>query len=85
MKDSPGAGARNEALRAMKRFGRTIWHRWCGYHRRSRVETKMSCMKLLGQRLAARDFDRQTAGLQVRVAIRGRFTELGIPVTQPVG
>ena len=36
--DSAGAIARNEALRASKRFGRTIWRRWSGYHRRSRVE-----------------------------------------------
>ena len=47
--DTPGAVARNEALRASKRFGRTIWRRWSGYHRRSRVETKMHCVKLLGQ------------------------------------
>ena len=84
-KDSPGAAGRNEALRAIKRLGRTIWRRWSGDHRRSRVETKMNCMKLLGQRLAARDFDRQTAELQVRIAILNRFTALGIPVTQPVG
>ena len=36
--DSAGAIARNEALRASKRFGRTIWRRGSGYHRRSRVE-----------------------------------------------
>jgi transposase len=84
-KDSPGANGRNEALRAIKRFGRTLWRKWSGYHRRSRVETKMNCMKLLGQKLAARDFDRQTAELQVRIAILNRFTALGIPVTQPVG
>ena len=84
-KDSPGAGARKEALRAIKRRGRTLWRRWSGYHRRSRVETKMNCMKLLGQRLAARAFDRQTAELQVRIAILNRFTALGIPVTQPAG
>ena len=84
-RDSPGAGARNEALRAIKRLGRTIWRRWSGYHRRSRAETKMNCMKLLGQKLAARDFDRQTAELQVRIAILNRYTALGIPVTQPVG
>ena len=36
--DSAGAVARNEALRASRRFGRTIWRRWSGYHRRSRVE-----------------------------------------------
>ena len=37
--DTAGAIARNEALRASKRFGRTIWRRWSAYHRRSRVET----------------------------------------------
>ena len=65
-KDSPGVEARNEALRAIKRLGRTIWRRWSGYHRRSRAETKMNCMKLLGQKLMARDFDRQTAELHAR-------------------
>ena len=29
----------------------------------------MHCMKLLGQRLMARDFDRQVAELQVRIAV----------------
>ena len=42
--DTPGAIARNEALRASKRFGRTIWRRWSGYHRICRVETKMHCL-----------------------------------------
>jgi hypothetical protein len=51
---TPGAVARNEILRKSKRVGRTIWRRWSGYHRRSRVETKMHCVKLLGQRLMAR-------------------------------
>ena len=42
-------------------------------------------VKLLGQRLAARDFDRQVAEFQVRVAILNGFTALGIPVTEAVG
>lgn len=84
-KDSPGKRARNESLRAIKCFGRTLWRKWSGYHRRSRVEAKMNCMKLLGQKLISRDFDRQTAELQVRIAILNRFAALGIPVTQPVG
>ncbi len=83
--DTAGAIARNEALRASKRFGRTIWRRWSGYNRRSRVETKMHCVKLLGQRLAARDFDRQVAEFQVRVAVLNGFTALGIPITETVG
>lgn len=37
-----------------------------------------------GIRTNCRDFDRQTAELQVRIAILNRFTALGIPVTQPV-
>ena len=49
-----GAAARNEALRASKHLGRALWRRWSGYHRRSRAETKMHCVKLLGQRLRGR-------------------------------
>jgi len=80
-----GAIARNEALRAAKHLGRALWRRWSGYHRRSRVETKMHCVKLLGQRLMARDFDRQVAELQIRIAVLNGYTALGIPVTEAVG
>ena len=80
-----GAMARNEALRASKYLGRALWRRWSGYHRRSRVETKMHCVKLLGQRLMARDFDRQVAELQVRIAVLNGYTALGMPVTEAVG
>ena len=51
--ETAGAAARNEALRASKYLGRALWRRWSGYHRRSRAETKMHCVKLLGQRLMA--------------------------------
>ena len=83
--DTAGAVARNEALRVSRRLGRTIWRRWSGYHRRSRAETKMHCVKLLGQRLTARDFDRQVAEFQVRVAMLNGFTALGRPITEVVG
>jgi hypothetical protein len=46
---SAGAIARNDAVNAQRYLGRTLWRRWSGYHRRSRVETKMHCIKLLGQ------------------------------------
>jgi len=45
----------------------------------------MHCVKLLGQQLAARDFDRQVAEFQVRVAVMNGFTALGIPVTEAMG
>ena len=80
-KDGPGVEARNEALRAIKRLGRAIWKKWSGYHRRSLVETRMHCFKLLGQRLAARTFDRQKTELKVRAAILNRFSQIGTPNT----
>ncbi len=44
-----------------------------------------ACMNLLGQRLKARDLDRQVAAVQVRVAVQNGDTALGIPVTKAVG
>jgi len=79
--NTPGAKVRNEALRANRRLGRTIWKKWSGYHRRSLVETKMRCFKLLGERVKARIFNSQVAELQVRAALLNRFTQLGTPIT----
>jgi hypothetical protein len=47
---------RNELLKIVKRLGKMIWKKWSGYHRRSLVETKMHCIKLLGDKLSARNF-----------------------------
>ena len=80
-----GGIARNEALRASKYLGRAIWRTSSGYHRRSRTETKMHCLKLLGPSLMARDFDRQIAELHVRAAVLNGYTALGIPVTELMG
>jgi len=82
---SAGAITRNDAVNAQRYLGRTLWRRWSGYHRRSRVETKMHCIKLLSQSLMARDFERQVAEIQIRIAVLNRYTTLGIPVTEPVG
>lgn len=76
-----GAQARNEILRATRKLGRSIWKKWSGYHRRSLVETKMGCFKRLGERVMARDFQRQVTELQVRASILNRFTSLGTPET----
>lgn len=82
---SAGAIARNEAVSAQRYLGRTLWRRWSGYHRRSCVETKMQCTKLLGQLLMARDFERQVAEIQICIAVLNRYTALGISITEPVG
>ena len=73
-----------EALAACRRLGRSIWKRWIGYHRRSLVETKMSCIKRLGERVMSRTFERQVNELHIRAAILNRFTELGRPQTAAV-
>ena len=77
-----GSLERNELLRTIKRLGRIIWKKWSGYHRRSLVETKMRCIKLLGDKLSTRSFDSQVNELHARVAVLNRFTELGRPLTQ---
>ena len=75
---------RNEAVAACRRLGRTIWKAWSGYHRRSLVETKMHCIKRLGERVMSRTFERQVNELHIRAAILNRFTELGRPQTVAV-
>ena len=80
-----GCGGQNEPLRATKYLGRTIWRNRNGSHRRSRAETKMRGLKPLGQRLMARDFDRQVAEVQARIAVMNGYTAPGIPVTKTVG
>lgn len=80
-KAAAGADARNETLRALKRLGRTIWKKWSGYHRRSLVETKMHCFKLLGERVVSRTFDRQITELKLRAAVLNRFSQIGTPTT----
>ena len=75
--DCPAAKARNETLHATRHYGRAFWKRWTGYHARSRVEAKMRCLKAFGERIAARDPDRQTAEIHIRVALINRFNALG--------
>ena len=55
--------------------------KWSGYHQRSLVETKMHCIKLLGDKISARNFDSQVNEIHAGVASK-MFTELGRPHTQ---
>jgi hypothetical protein len=75
--NGPAARVRNEILRATRHYGRAFWKRWTGYHIRSRIEAKMRCFKAFGERIAARDPDRQTADVQIRIALMNRFNALG--------
>lgn len=75
--DCPAAVARNAILRDVREEGRAGWKRRNGYHVRSRAEAKMRCLKAFGERIAARDPDRQTAEIHIRVALTNRFNALG--------
>ena len=75
--DCPAAVARNAILRDVREEGRAAWKRRNGYHIRSRAEAKMRCLKAFGERIAARDPDRQTAEIHIRVALMNRFNALG--------
>ncbi len=83
--DGPAAVARNDILRATRHFGRAFWKRWTGYHLRSRIEAKMRCFKAFGERIAARDPDRQTAEVHIRIALMNRFSALGTAEIVRVG
>jgi hypothetical protein len=96
--DCPAATARNETLRATRNYGRAFWKRWTGYHVRSRIEAnplmvcrqttagqRMRCLKAFGERIAARDPDRQTAEIQIRVALMNHFSALGTAEIVRVG
>ncbi|PRY21881.1 hypothetical protein CLV78_108153 [Aliiruegeria haliotis] len=43
------------------------------------------CLKFLGQRIAARDSDRQVAELQVGIAVINGYPTLGTSVTEAKG
>ncbi|MBL3567313.1 IS5/IS1182 family transposase, partial [Rhodovulum sulfidophilum] len=40
-------------------------------------EAQMNRLKLFGERIMSRDPDRQTAEIQIRIAIMNRFSALG--------
>ncbi len=75
--DCPAARARNETLRTTRHFGRAFWKRLTGYHARSRIESQMRRLKSFGERITARDPDRQAAEIHVRIALMNRFSALG--------
>ncbi len=71
------ASPRNDIPGATRRLGQTIWKRWSGHHVCSRVEARMRNLKSLGERIATKDPDRQTAEIHIRMARMGRFNTVG--------
>jgi len=77
--------ARDENLREIRQKGRKRWKQESGYHRRSLAETAMSRYKrMVGEKLQARDFARQSTEAFVGVLMLNRMTALGMPQSYPV-
>ena len=72
-----------DSTNELRHLGWRLWKKWSGYHRRSLVETTMLRFKLLGDRLAARQPERQVAEVHVRCAILNTFNRQEMPVTVP--
>ena len=76
-------------LNVTRRLRRKIWKRWTGYHRRSLVETKMRCLKLLGERVMARGLDAKWPSYRCvppcLIALRDWHTYDGGHAVNPLG
>ena len=80
------AKARNETLRATKRYGRAFWKNWTeyhtrsyAYHTRSYVEARIQCLKSFDERITAQDPDRQTAQIHICIALVNHSTPSALP------
>jgi IS5 family transposase len=71
---------RNTNLRRVWEVGRKAWKEESGYHRRSLAETTMFRFKtIFGDRLAAREEQRQQTEARLKCAALNRMTRLGMP------
>jgi len=71
---------RNTNLRRVWEVGRKAWKEENGYHRRSLAETAMFRFKtLFGDRLSAREQQRQKTEARIKCAALNRMTRLGMP------
>ncbi len=72
--------SRDEAIRQIRRRGRSRWKQDIGYHRRSLSETAMYRMKCcFGDHLKNRLTPNQQAEARIRCKILNKFTRLGLP------
>jgi len=71
---------RDEAIRGIRRQGRSGWKREIGYHRRSLAETAMYRLKIcFGNVLKNRKRQNQRTEARLRSKILNKFTQLGLP------
>lgn len=81
--------ARNDIHRTNRRIGWAFRKPWTGYHTCSRTTARIARrfsltvgahlldLKAFCERIAARDLDRQTVEIHIRIALMNRFNALG--------
>jgi hypothetical protein len=81
----PTPHPRNTNLRRVWEVGRKAWKEECGYHRRSLAETTVFRFKtIFGDRLSAREEQRQKTEARIKCAALNRMTHLGMPESYQV-
>lgn len=76
---------RDEAIRSIRRQGRSKWKQESGYHRRSRAESALSRFKrILGRTLRTRTLAHQKTEVRLGSQILNRMASLGMPRTVAV-
>jgi hypothetical protein len=75
--DCPVERIRNEPLRATQYHCRAFRKRGNWIPRRQPDRARMPCLKVLDERIAAIDLDRQTAEIHIRIALSNRLKAHG--------
>lgn len=76
---------RDEALRYIRRHGRTKWKRASGYHRCSKAENAMyRFRRFFGSSLWARTMENQRVEARIKTRFLNRMTALGMPESYAV-
>ena len=72
--------ARDEAIRCIRRKGRSGWEEEVGYHRRNLAETAVYRLKeTLNHRLKNRELPNQQTEVRLRCKILNQFAQKGLP------
>jgi len=83
---STRSGARDRAVRRVRKVGRRQWKKESGYHQQARVENTFFRYKsIIGDRLRARHPKSQEAEALIACNILNRMTDLGRPESFAIG
>lgn len=75
---------RDDNLRQIRKTTREKWKVKNGYHTRSLAETAMFRIKtIFGDKLNARDFERQVTEASIMASALNKITKLGMPISRP--